>query len=478
MLKKSYLPQAQTWICLAVSVGLLVSTAAARAYEGVVSQTIDGASAALKNGEFQQAKDLFVSSLKEVNKSDKGGTTVWKIWKGIGEAEMGLGDYKKAVASLSKSLQLASKQSADTPDVASVLDSLAWARQASGDTKQAMEDARRAAEIRTAKLPDTSPDLADSLEHLGYLYETSKIWQTAKDYYSKAAAIRAKSAEGSMLQADVIERLAYATFMSGKQDQAEQYYRQALAIKESRDEVHKQYCPGALEDRTVFRSLQGAPNCQRGIRDGNPIEKISANGVTVEASLSPQKDEFSNTVEAHLRFSNQTNAPVQILGNTSSVLTLKPAIKRLHALETRDLAAKVEKKGESKARMIRFFGENATTPVTTTVWGYGPPSFGYLPYGGAPPVVWNGRGRNWGNQQTITTNVPDYQAREEARRRAAEAVEKSSRKADDLRQNALANMTLAPGEAIEGVLEFEPAKFTEALLRVPVGNAVFEFLFD
>lgn len=449
------------------------------------NETLDAANSALKNGQFHQAKTLFEQSLKSSNQSAEAKSMQWKAWKGLGEADLGIGDFKQSLSELNKALKLVIKEKGvDSIEEASVLDSLAWARQATGANQQALDQSREALAMRTAKLPADSPELADSLEHVGYLYELSKLWDAAQSSYVKAAAIREKTAPGSMSYADVVERIAYVSFMAGKQDVAARYYQQAIALKEAKDEVHRQFSPGALDDRTVFRSLQGSPNCMRGIHDGNPIERITANGMIVESSLSPQKDEFSNSVEARVRFTNQSNAPVQVLGDRSSVLTLRPQIKRLNSIEARDLAAKVEKKGEKKAKLIRFFGENATTTITSTQWGYGPPSFGYLPpvYGGAPPAVWGRNGRNWNNnnwnQQTMTTSVPDYQAREEARRRAAETEAKSAQKAQDLRQNALDNMTIMPGQSVDGVLEFEPAKFSEALLRIPVGNAFFDFLFD
>ncbi|MBY0546590.1 MAG: tetratricopeptide repeat protein [Candidatus Obscuribacterales bacterium] len=453
------------------------------------NETLDAANSALKNGEFNQAKTLFDQSLKNSNQSAETKSMQWKAWKGLGEADLGIGDFKQSLSELNKALKLVIKEKGvDSIEEASVLDSLAWARQATGATQQALDQSREALAMRTAKLPADSLDLADSLEHVGYLYELSKLWDAAQSSYIKAAAIREKTAPGSMQYADVVERIAYVSFMAGKQEVAARYYQQAIAAKEAKDEVHRQFSPGALDDRTVFRSLQGAPNCMRGVRDGNPIERITANGMIVESSLSPQKDEFSNSVEARVRFTNRSSSPVQVLGDRSSVLTLRPQIKRLDAIEARDLAAKVEKKGEKKAKLIRFFGENATTTITSTQWGYGPPSFGYLPpvYGAAPPAVWAGRGRNWNrnwnsnnwNQQTVMTSVPDYQAREEARRRAAETEAKSAQKAEDLRQNALDNMTIMPGQSVDGVLEFEPAKFSEALLRIPVGNAFFDFLFD
>lgn len=439
---------------------------------------LSNASQALKLGDFKQASVLFEQALKdrEIPKE-----TQWKIMKGLGESYMGAGDYKHAANMLKKALAVAAKEcGGDSSEASSVRDSYAWALQAVGDIAGAKQQCAQTLQDRIKKLPAQPAEIADSYEHVGYLDETSRIWNAALENYGKALEIRRTSPGQNVLLADIIERLAYVTFMTGKQDAAGELYRQALSAKESQGEVQKQFSPQAVEERIVFRSLQGAPNCMRGMRDGYSIENISANGMSVDASLAPERDEFSNTVVARVRFSNKSSVPVQVLGERASVVTLKPQIRRLNSIEVAELAAKVERTGGRKAKLIRFFGEDATTPITTTAWGYGPPSFGYLPpaYSGAPPVVWNGRrGSNW-SSQTVTTYVPDYQAREEARRKAAAVEAKSSQKAEDLRREALGTMTIQPGDTVDGVLEFEPAKFREALLRIPVGNAYFEFLFD
>lgn len=104
-------------------------------------------------------------------------------------------------------------------------------------------------------------------------------------------------------------------------------------------------------------------------------------------------------------------------------------------------------------------------------YGYFPPAFGYgygYPY--YPAVGGNG-------MTTVVTNVPDYAAQARAMQRAQEVTAKSAATATDIRETALGPVVVQPGQTIEGSLYFDPVNFNEALLRIPAGNALFEFRF-
>jgi hypothetical protein len=103
-----------------------------------------------------------------------------------------------------------------------------------------------------------------------------------------------------------------------------------------------------------------------------------------------------------------------------------------------------------------------------------PQQYGYQ----QPSWNWNRNGWYNNNMTTITTQVPDWQARARALQKASDVSDKSSSDAADTRQNALGPTTVPPGQQLYGTLDFDDVKFTKALVRVPVGDAVFEFMFD
>ena len=81
------------------------------------------------------------------------------------------------------------------------------------------------------------------------------------------------------------------------------------------------------------------------------------------------------------------------------------------------------------------------------------------------------------NMTTMVTSVPDYEARARAMEKANAVTAQSQATASDIRENALGPITVQPGRTIEGSLYFQPTDFKEALLRIPAGNALFEFRF-
>lgn len=450
----------------------------------------EAAETALKTGDFNTAISQFMQALGRIEQKNESEKLQAAVIAGkLGEAYLGQGNFDKAFGQLKKAYNQVGKLAGDQSlELASILDSLAWVYQTQGNMAKAIVACEQALSIRIAQLAPTKVELAESFEHLGYLYEMQKLWKQAEEQYQKALPIRQGSAAGShpdpepfgnIALADLLERIAYVRFMQGNTVQAKADYDQALQIKENTNAALAAYAPQPVDNRVIFRALQGAPNASRGTVNGQLVQKLIANHVMVEASVMQDKGEFSKSTAVHLRVTNRSDRPLQFLSQAPSLVAMKPAVRLLGQLDANQMANRIEQKGQSKAKRIRFFGEGAMTPITTTAWGYNGPAFGYIPPGfGAPPVVWNRR-NNWQSQtQTVTTMVPDYQSREEALRRAQMAESASKQQAQQLRDSALGPTTLAPGGSLEGILEFESAKFDESVLRVPIGNSIFELSFN
>ena len=65
-----------------------------------------------------------------------------------------------------------------------------------------------------------------------------------------------------------------------------------------------------------------------------------------------------------------------------------------------------------------------------------------------------------------------------AMEKANQAINRSSADADATRQGALGPTTIAARSQSSGTLDFDKTKYTKALLRIPVGDATLEFMFD
>lgn len=440
---------------------------------------------ALDLGDYPRAEALFlkaVDAARGVQDSDRA-----LLYTELGEACLWQGKLAEAGAALKRAMPLSLKaHGSESLNAARVLDSQSWLYEAQGDLAKARASCRQALELRQRLMKPESPLVADSLEHMGWLDESEGMLDSALGMYSQALAIRqAASGADSIPAANVLERMGAVLARQGKSAEAQKYFGQALSIKESREAVFQDWGREPTAESVVFRYLPGAPNCGRSAAGGEVAERITANGVTVEARVTQRPSEFAKTTRVTVRLVNNSNRVIHLLPQPASFLVLSPKARFLKFLNADTLARMVESKGDKKAKWILFWGADAMSPVTTTGYQYSQGSFGSRggypipPVGYAPPPVYNRKGqyREW-SQSAYTTMVPDLQAREEAYRKAARARERSFADASAIRGMALGPMEVAPGLNAEGTLDFEEGKFSRGLVTIPVGRATFEFLFD
>jgi tetratricopeptide (TPR) repeat protein len=468
-------------------------TAAAVAVEAPLSaavsqsaQYINSGDQALNFAQYAQAESIYTQALN--SKSSDGGAR-GVLLTGLGEAQMWQGKFSEAASSFKKALSLVTKAYGENSlQTARWQDANAWLSQAQGRADKAEEYCAQALATRRSLAPD-QPVLAESLEHMAALQETKGLYNDADAFYRQALSIREKtSGQTSPAVADLLERLGHIALRRGKAEDAKNLFMQSLDMKYSLHAALQQYVPHSSENTVVYRYYQGAPNCARNYSAGNVTQRIIGDNVVVEASMPVKATEFAKTCKADIRVINQNNSPVDVMPQPASLVVLSPKVKLAQLLDGDRLARDVEKKGESKAKWIRFWGAEATTPVTTTVYNPAQPVYPYA-YGGAPfgyaavPPGWAGRrGGNpyWtkSGTTTITTQVPDWQARAEALAKAQRVTDDSRTAAQSIRETALGPTTVPASTTVEGNLNFDSEQFDRAILRVPVGNAVFEFHFD
>jgi hypothetical protein len=175
-----------------------------------------------------------------------------------------------------------------------------------------------------------------------------------------------------------------------------------------------------------------------------------------------------------LSIKNDSNSTIQLLPRPAIFYTLLPKTRLARQLDPSELASKIEKKGEKKAKWIRFMGANATQTVSSTMIGNGG-FYGFPPVyssNGTFPIV-----NRSGDMTTVTTQVPDYAAQERALAKAAAVADQARSSAEEVRREAIGPTSIAPSDSVNGSLYFDVVKVQKASLQIPIGNALFEFTF-
>lgn len=457
---------------------------AQNAYQGIVqnslSKAADDSQSALNMGDYDRAKTLATNALNSLGKGQTQDELALRVV--LGETYLNQGNFQDASKELEKAMKLANKDISSDQAYARVLDDLSWVYQTQNKQALALQTLDQALSAQR-KISASSTDLADILEHAGWVAEQQGQFAKATPYFEEALSIRQKIDPSSVALANDLEHVWSNSFRLGQSKP--DLYLQALSIKENTNDIFKPFAPHDVSNTVVFSFRQGAPNCALGSSGGLIQQSITANQVTIDAAIAKDQSNFSKSERAYLRINNQSNRPVQILMQRPSFIVLKPKIQFIDQIESSELASKIEKKGESKAKWIRFWGSQATQTMTTNVmqsgnmmnsYGYFPPTFGYAyPYTQYPGYIPSNRNMN--NMTTMVTSVPDYEARARAMEKANAVTAQSQATASDIRENALGPITVEPGRTVEGSLYFQPTDFKEALLRVPAGNSLFEFRF-
>jgi tetratricopeptide (TPR) repeat protein len=435
---------------------------------------------ALNMGDYDRAKTLAQNALNSLGKNQTQDELALRVV--LGETYLNQGNFTDAAKELDKAMKLANKASSSDQAYARVLDDMSWVYQTQNKQDLALQMLDQALAAQR-KISEGSAELADILEHAGWVAEQQGQFAKATPYFEEALTIRQKKDPNSVALANDLEHVWSNSFRLGQSKP--DLYAQALSIKENTQDIFKSFAPHDVSNTVVFSFRQGAPNCALGSQGGLLQQSITANQVTIDAAIAKDQSNFAKSERAYVRINNQSNQPVQILMQRPSFIVLKPKIQFIGQIESTDLASKIEKKGDSKAKWIRFWGSQATQTMTTNVmqsgnmmnsYGYFPPTFGYgypyMPYPGYMPG-----NRNQSSMTTMMTSVPDYEARARAMEKANAVTAQSAQTASDIRENALGPVTVQPGRIMEGSLYFQPTDFKEAILRVPAGNSLFEFRF-
>lgn len=431
----------------------------------------------LQNGEYAKAQVSFENYLQQSPRN-----SFPEFYGHIGLAEAFLWQGKEPEAK--KELKRADSLDKSTPNIPALesrlQDDWAWYFQANNDLPKATEASNKALALRQSEGPEGTFDTIMSLIHTAYLADLQTQYSQSIDLYKQALALMPPQNGDGLLAADVRQRLAAVLWRSGQADEAQRLYQQGLQAQLATNAPAQSYAPHPYWQNVIFRYQAGAPNTSLRATATGEQEVIWANGITV-AAVTPQKADNLKDMKVDLAIKNDTNQPVQFLPNAPAFMILAPKATLAPLVNPQALADTIEKKGEKSAKWIKFWGENATMPVTSTY--YSQPNPWRWGYGGAPAsVAYSGGygyypGYNNGGMTTVTTQVPDYAAQQRAMEKAAKAIEDSRAQAENIRDRTLGPTTVQPGAVVKGSLYFDVDKVTKSVLRIPIGNSIFQFEF-
>lgn len=443
-------------------------------------QFLQPAQQALDMENYASAESLYTAAMKQGH-DQKNPAMEAAARAGYAETLLWEGKIKDA----SKEFEHAQKQVesalADQPELSDFYDAYSWLLQAKGDPAGALQYAQQSLALRQKIMPPNDNRISESMEHIGTLYERQSNFVEARKWYQQALTVRQQgTGDQTIPKANLLEKLAIVAAASGQQQQSQQLFQQSMEMLTQSGALLQRFSQKHAFNNAMYRFSIYSPFDSQSTDGGVTYGMIrTPENVIVQAALAPASDSNGkSSAKINLRVFNKSSQTLDFMPRPPLFITLTPQIALGTIMNLDQVAAKIQKKGEHKASMIRFFQGDATTPITSTVQnfgggGYNPGGWGYWGNGG---MGYNGYGNGYGGGfSQVTTYVPDYQARALAEQKAQNAVAQATEAAAALRQQALGPTSIPAGQSVEGAIEFAVPKFNTGIVRIPIGNAIFEF---
>jgi len=284
--------------------------------------------------------------------------------------------------------------------------------------------------------------------------------------------------------ADVQESLGSVLYLMGKQQDSSFQFGRAIQIKNATGAAVKPYAPGPYWLSPNYRYIEGSPWSAKSSQNGLTSKKVDLGFISVEVGVLRYKAAAKQAVQVMVNVQNRTSGNVEFMGRRPIFLVLTPRASLARLVDPSALAAEIQKKGDGKAKWIRFWGQDASQSITTTYMG-NMPFYGYG-YGGAyPPVIGYGGSmpviNKSGDMTKVTTNVPDPIAQARALAKAQQVQAVAHARAEDIRAGSLGPGEITAGQSLRGNIFFDApglAQDSSCLVRIPIGDSQFEFRFD
>lgn len=452
---------------------------------------------ALNIGDYARAQMVFSERIKNLGKDKKGSFAEVGLRAGLFEALLWQSNMAAAAAELKRIHKVLDPLTASSTEhdkeqvnllTARVLDAQSWLEEGQGQREQAIETLKRAIALlkvdgvhshETWRLVTCMGHLASLYAGMGGYNQASQLLQDALTYAKNSPSI------APLNIADIEEQLGSMLFKQGLAAEANQHFAIALAMDNATGAVQRRYSPKPYWLCPTYTYTEGSPWSSRSFQDGLQRKRITLDAVAVEAVAVRDNSAQGKgkVVKVALTVLNRSNGPLEFMGKKPEFIALTPKAVMATMIEPLKLADSVEKKAQSKAKWVRFWGQDATQTLTSTY--INPPAYGYgfggfyppvMSYGGTIPTVM----RN-GNMTTVMTQVPDYAAQQRAMEKARAIEDDAKAYAEQIRSQSLGPCDINPGATISGAVFFQLDDANKAgacVVRIPVGDATFEFNFD
>lgn len=196
----------------------------------------------------------------------------------------------------------------------------------------------------------------------------------------------------------------------------------------------------AQNSPNTVRWTEGAPNALSDVKNNNKVEGLKTDDIHIFASMASIQETEYNRV--WVQVANHGKTPIEF--DPQGAVLLK-GDKSVHAEAPDKAASQIQKYGEAKSQELGSSHCNLMSAPN--------PSTGSSGGAGCAPSQ---------TQLEMSKQVAAF----------------SAQQAQWVRDNAVKQKTLAPNEEVQGVIVFKKdKKGTDYILRIPVGNQIFEFPF-
>ena len=192
----------------------------------------------------------------------------------------------------------------------------------------------------------------------------------------------------------------------------------------------------------VVRWAEGAAGASSVVQNGMKIESLRSGSILIKVSpLTQVGDRYTQTWVGIL---NSGPDQLSFEPGKTSVEVIKPKARTFSAIPRETASGKIQNSGESKAQMLASTGQQGNLDCT--------------------------RAQLMGGCQPPGSGVSTHAAQDQ--------MLVSSQQSQWARQNGLSTASLEAGASVQGAVFFPREKEKEYVVRIPVGNYVFEFPFD
>lgn len=200
-----------------------------------------------------------------------------------------------------------------------------------------------------------------------------------------------------------------------------------------------------------LRWQQGSPQSDSIIVDGSEIRIINTEKLSIAASLIVKKHWIPHVL---VTLENRSDARLLIDPAIWTLNVVTPDERVLASKEPEKLARSLERRGVWSSALSEAGASLAKTQSTATVQN------------------------SDGTTSTATITTPDTAARARAAANSREQRATLDSVAAYVRQSSLRMNTLLPGQQVTGIVWFEDKKYDEVILKIIIGDAVYEFPFS